>query len=84
MSKTINFFQLKVQPDELLSEAQFVQWMKMEPLCMVWLPTLHRIAAAETGIIYMTKWLELDSQLARGHDSKTTRLNTSVVSIYNK
>lgn len=53
--------QFKVQSDELLSEAQFVQWMKMEPLCLVWLPTLHRTAAAETGMAEMLENTNIDT-----------------------
>ncbi|XP_030644461.1 utrophin-like [Chanos chanos] len=29
---------------------QFVDWMHLEPQSMVWLPVLHRVAAAETAI----------------------------------
>ncbi|XP_078086589.1 LOW QUALITY PROTEIN: utrophin-like [Mustelus asterias] len=28
---------------------QFVEWMRLEPQSMVWLPVLHRVAAAETA-----------------------------------
>ncbi|XP_018411868.1 PREDICTED: utrophin-like [Nanorana parkeri] len=28
---------------------QFIQWMRLEPQSMVWLPVLHRVAAAETA-----------------------------------
>ncbi|XP_051909445.1 utrophin isoform X3 [Hippocampus zosterae] len=32
-----------------LEPRQFVDWMHMEPQSMVWLPVLHRVAAAETA-----------------------------------
>ncbi|XP_056437387.1 utrophin-like isoform X1 [Gadus chalcogrammus] len=32
-----------------LEPRQFVDWMRMEPQSMVWLPVLHRVAAAETA-----------------------------------
>lgn len=28
---------------------QFIDWMRLEPQSMVWLPVLHRVAAAETA-----------------------------------
>ncbi|KAG9336204.1 hypothetical protein JZ751_002551 [Albula glossodonta] len=32
-----------------LDPRQFVDWMRLEPQPMVWLPVLHRVAAAETA-----------------------------------
>uniref|UniRef100_A0A3Q3X6X5 Uncharacterized protein n=1 Tax=Mola mola TaxID=94237 RepID=A0A3Q3X6X5_MOLML len=32
-----------------LEPKQFVDWMRLEPQSMVWLPVLHRVAAAETA-----------------------------------
>ncbi|XP_039638668.1 dystrophin isoform X5 [Perca fluviatilis] len=32
-----------------LEPRQFVDWMRLEPQSMVWLPVLHRVAAAETA-----------------------------------
>ncbi|XP_036398061.1 utrophin-like [Megalops cyprinoides] len=32
-----------------LEPGQFVEWMRLEPQSMVWLPVLHRVAAAETA-----------------------------------
>ncbi|XP_048842554.1 utrophin isoform X5 [Brienomyrus brachyistius] len=32
-----------------LEPPQFVDWMRLEPQSMVWLPVLHRVAAAETA-----------------------------------
>uniref|UniRef100_A0A3Q3N7H7 Utrophin n=1 Tax=Mastacembelus armatus TaxID=205130 RepID=A0A3Q3N7H7_9TELE len=32
-----------------LEPRQFIDWMRMEPQSMVWLPVLHRVAAAETA-----------------------------------
>ncbi|XP_059397183.1 utrophin-like isoform X3 [Carassius carassius] len=32
-----------------LEPGQFIDWMRLEPQSMVWLPVLHRVAAAETA-----------------------------------
>uniref|UniRef100_A0A8C1QGP9 Dystrophin n=1 Tax=Cyprinus carpio TaxID=7962 RepID=A0A8C1QGP9_CYPCA len=32
-----------------LEPSQFIDWMRLEPQSMVWLPVLHRVAAAETA-----------------------------------
>ncbi len=32
-----------------IQAAHFLDWMKMEPQSMVWLPVMHRMAAAETA-----------------------------------
>ena len=37
------------QPTALLNEDEFLEWVLREPVCVVWLPTLHRLATAETG-----------------------------------
>lgn len=37
-----------LQPGEALNRDQFLSWMLQEPKCIVWLPTMHRIASAET------------------------------------
>uniref|UniRef100_A0A3B4A1E5 ZZ-type domain-containing protein n=1 Tax=Periophthalmus magnuspinnatus TaxID=409849 RepID=A0A3B4A1E5_9GOBI len=39
----INILSLELEP------RQFVDWMRLEPQSMVWLPVLHRVAAAETA-----------------------------------
>lgn len=31
-----------------MSEREFLYWAQQEPLHIVWLPTLHRLSAAET------------------------------------
>jgi len=36
------------QPTALLNEEEFLEWVLREPVCVVWLPTLHRLATAET------------------------------------
>ncbi|KAL4624014.1 utrophin-like [Arapaima gigas] len=41
-------FQHANEPDRVEPE-QFVEWMRLEPQSMVWLPVLHRVAAAETA-----------------------------------
>lgn len=35
------------QPD--ITPAQFVDWMKLEPQSMVWIPVMHRVSAAEAS-----------------------------------
>ncbi|KAL1257497.1 hypothetical protein QQF64_010741 [Cirrhinus molitorella] len=35
--------------DDVIELQQFVDWMHLEPQSMVWLPVLHRVAAAETA-----------------------------------
>ena len=37
------------QPTDLLNEDEFLGWVLKEPVWVVWLPTLHRLATAETG-----------------------------------
>ena len=32
-----------------ISKEEFMAWLYKEPLGLVWLPTLHRVATAETG-----------------------------------
>ncbi|KAM3931893.1 utrophin isoform 2-T2 [Leptodactylus fuscus] len=32
-----------------ISVKQFIEWMRLEPQSMVWMPVLHRVAAAETA-----------------------------------
>lgn len=32
-----------------LEASVFLDWMRLEPQSMVWLPVLHRVAAAETA-----------------------------------
>ena len=32
-----------------IEAALFLDWMRLEPQSMVWLPVLHRVAAAETA-----------------------------------
>ena len=39
------------QPTDLLNEDEFLGWVLREPVWVVWLPTLHRLAAAETGTL---------------------------------
>ncbi|XP_076835158.1 dystrophin-related protein 2-like, partial [Brachyhypopomus gauderio] len=38
-----------VSSTETIELDQFVEWMHLEPQSMVWLPVLHRVAAAETA-----------------------------------
>nr|XP_055029031.1 utrophin-like isoform X1 [Misgurnus anguillicaudatus]XP_055029032.1 utrophin-like isoform X1 [Misgurnus anguillicaudatus]XP_055029033.1 utrophin-like isoform X1 [Misgurnus anguillicaudatus]XP_055029034.1 utrophin-like isoform X1 [Misgurnus anguillicaudatus] len=35
--------------EDFIELEQFVDWMQLEPQSMVWLPVLHRVAAAETA-----------------------------------
>uniref|UniRef100_A0A8C1YKT7 ZZ-type domain-containing protein n=1 Tax=Cyprinus carpio TaxID=7962 RepID=A0A8C1YKT7_CYPCA len=35
--------------DDVIEVQQFVDWMHLEPQSVVWLPVLHRVAAAETA-----------------------------------
>lgn len=35
-----------------IDSAQFLRWLSAEPQSIVWLPTLHRLAASETGDAY--------------------------------
>ncbi|XP_057200414.1 utrophin-like isoform X2 [Triplophysa rosa] len=35
--------------EDFIEQEQFVDWMHLEPQSMVWLPVLHRVAAAETA-----------------------------------
>ncbi|KAL5486849.1 hypothetical protein EMCRGX_G019384 [Ephydatia muelleri] len=37
-----------IEPDEALNRDLFLSWVLQEPRCIVWLPTMHRIASAET------------------------------------
>ena len=32
-----------------MTEDEFINWLLKEPQTLVWLPTLHRMAAAESG-----------------------------------
>lgn len=32
-----------------ISVNDFIDWMRLEPQSMVWLPVLHRVAASETA-----------------------------------
>lgn len=41
------FLQAGGRPE--IQATQFVDWMRLEPQSMVWLPVLHRLAAAETA-----------------------------------
>ncbi|XP_033874683.3 dystrophin-like isoform X3 [Acipenser ruthenus] len=40
---------LHTQNKAEIEHKQFVDWMRLEPQSMVWLPVLHRVAAAETA-----------------------------------
>lgn len=40
-------FQANNKPE--LEATMFLDWMRLEPQSMVWLPVLHRVAAAETA-----------------------------------
>ena len=40
---------MNLEQGEGLSEGNFLRWMKLEPICILWLPTLHRSIAAETS-----------------------------------
>ncbi len=37
------------QPMEFVDAKHFLRWLRREPQCMVWLPVLHRLAAAEAA-----------------------------------
>lgn len=37
-----------IGPDEALNRDHFQSWVLQEPRCIVWLPTMHRIASSET------------------------------------
>lgn len=43
----INF--LKAKKTESINLKNFLEWLKLEPQSIVWLPVLHRLAAAETA-----------------------------------
>lgn len=43
------FFYGQVNNKVEIEPRQFVDWMHLEPQSMVWLPVLHRVAAAETA-----------------------------------
>lgn len=42
------YFQSRIQSTDTLNVVELKQWMLKEPVCIVWLPTLHRLATAET------------------------------------
>ena len=42
--------QVHIEATALLSLEMFLGWITREPIAIVWLPTLHRLATAETGI----------------------------------
>ena len=46
-SLTMQMFQAKGRPE--IQVVNFLEWLAMEPQSMVWLPVLHRLAAAETA-----------------------------------
>lgn len=46
---TVAFFCFQANNKPELEAAMFLDWMRLEPQSMVWLPVLHRVAAAETA-----------------------------------
>lgn len=46
-SLSLLFLQANNKPE--IEAALFLDWMRLEPQSMVWLPVLHRVAAAETA-----------------------------------
>ena len=46
----LNSLQAHIEPDEALNRDLFLSWVLQEPRCIVWFPTMHRIASAETGL----------------------------------
>lgn len=44
----LHLFQIQTH-DGVVREDLFVNWMSREPQTLVWLPTLHRLIATETG-----------------------------------
>ena len=40
----------RVNSDRIMLE-EFLDWMIAEPQTIVWLPTLHRLAVSETGML---------------------------------
>lgn len=47
----IQFIALQVSIPERVSFEEFIEWMIAEPQTIVWLPTLHRLAVSETGML---------------------------------
>lgn len=45
------FIGLQVSIPERVSFEEFIEWMIAEPQTIVWLPTLHRLAVSETGML---------------------------------
>ena len=43
------FFFLQADAKHTIDCAQFMAWLSAEPQSIVWLPTLHRLAASEAG-----------------------------------
>ncbi len=40
---------MKAKSSSSINEKNFLEWLKLEPQSVVWLPVLHRLAAAETA-----------------------------------
>lgn len=38
-----------LQNQSLVTQSEFLDWIKMSPQVIVWLPTLSRLVLAETG-----------------------------------
>lgn len=45
----VGFFSPQNHNKPEITVKQFIDWMRLEPQSMVWLPVLHRVAAAETA-----------------------------------
>ena len=41
---------LQANNPELIGLSHFLDWMKLEPQSMVWLPVMHRLSAAESAV----------------------------------
>lgn len=46
---SLSFLSLQANNKPEIEAALFLDWMRLEPQSMVWLPVLHRVAAAETA-----------------------------------
>lgn len=46
---SLSLLSLQANNKPEIEAALFLDWMRLEPQSMVWLPVLHRVAAAETA-----------------------------------
>jgi len=51
MVETITLFKISFQANGRpeIQVSHFMEWLRLEPQSLVWLPVLHRLAAAETA-----------------------------------